>query len=88
MDSIRAIKLTPADSHQPCERCGESQDVVELAVIQGWETETTPGIQVVVHLCANCLADGVERATGFKAVRQLANWRRMRGIGKEPRLTV
>jgi len=80
VESTIAVKLTPDDSRQPCERCGESQDIVELAIIQGHETESTPGMQTVVHLCASCLADGVERATGFRAVRQLENWRHMRRV--------
>ena len=81
MGTALAVKLTPVASNLPCERCGGSQDVVQIDTILGWEAPDQPGIQQAVRLCADCLADGVERATGFRAVRQLANWRNMRALG-------
>lgn len=87
MGTSLAVKLTPTTNATPCERCGGGQDVVKIDIIQGWETADRPGIQQSVHMCADCLADGVERATGFRATRQLANWRNMRALGKGARQT-
>jgi hypothetical protein len=60
-------------TNAPCERCASRTDVIAVGCVQG-ETASAPGVLAVVCLCAHCLAQAIERVTGFRVVAALDSW--------------
>ena len=67
----RAINVSDFPNDEPCERCGDPADVVQVSrrINSGtWSTRLT--------LCGSCLALLLEIATGIGVTDQLDQWRR------------
>lgn len=78
MDPTVSVRFRRSDGNVACLRCGRLVDVCNVIVTVEENTPEGAGSSWGVDLCPLCLAAAIEEATGFKMVRQLVSWYRVR----------
>lgn len=79
MGTVTDFEIMRPEPGSQCDCCGATTELAAYLVTAAEaDKETEQAIPLGV-LCAECLARGIQAATGFRAVGQLASWRRMRG---------
>jgi hypothetical protein len=60
-----------------CGVCGEHRPTVRVTSIVG-ETREAPGVIDHINICQDCLADQLEKLTGYRLRALLARWDKMK----------
>lgn len=77
------VKYITGQGTLPCQRCGSYRDVVSVELVYESLGKAVDATMVSVRLCASCLAQAIDQATGFKTERQLDSWRYVRETHKK-----
>lgn len=79
MGMVTDFQIVKPEPGSQCDCCGATSELAAFLVTAADADKETEQEMPLGVLCAECLARGIQVATGFRAVSQLGAWRRMRG---------
>jgi hypothetical protein len=82
MQPTTYVKLELAEQGVLCDRCKGCLEVCAITCFTETSGALFDGAVNSITLCSLCLAEGIGKATGFKAESQLRHWRAVRDASK------
>lgn len=70
--------IQQASPEDKCDVCGRERDVAQIICTMEGPDPEMGGLANMVFICSYCCARAIQAATGFKMVKQLNNWYRIR----------